>query len=363
MKLKSLFIKTIAMGAVASLAVNCHAKKVDDNPLLFFALSNTITSLAQGNCAISVNITALSYQNAIKTAVDNTIVAGGPIYASDAAASTAFITHYNAVNGTNVDKAGLLAAQYNKKFDTFFTDLGTWNGTTRAAYLKAVYNAIVAGLPTGAIGTGLLACARIPKANCSFAGATTANQESDLASARKTYDAIYNNSDCRKDLTILQTLKDNIFKGAPATVQSLQDGAYTNPATNGNTASFATTQSILAEKGYPKFGSFVSLGFGALMPVKDGNTAFSLTTTEYVAGSNIAFTNASTVNLLEWVIKEFTVATGTTLLTPVTEVAYSLSTNGTAASAYNTARGLANGAYVSNSGWRRCKELQQLLPC
>ena len=59
MKLKSLFIKTIAIGAVASLAVNCHAKKVEDNPLLFFALSNTITGLAQGNCAISVNLTGL----------------------------------------------------------------------------------------------------------------------------------------------------------------------------------------------------------------------------------------------------------------------------------------------------------------
>jgi hypothetical protein len=51
--------------------------------------------------------------------------------------------------------------------------------------------------------------------------------------------------------------------------------------------------------------------------------------------------------------KGFTVATGTTPLTPVQEVAYSLSTNGSAASAYNTARGLASGAYVA-SCWRRC---------
>jgi hypothetical protein len=53
--------------------------------------------------------------------------------------------------------------------------------------------------------------------------------------------------------------------------------------------------------------------------------------------------------------KGFTVATGTTPLTPVQEVAYSLSTNGTAASAYNTARGLASGAYVASAAGEDAK--------
>ena len=90
MKLKSLFIKTIAIGAVASLAVNCHAKKVDDNPLLFYALSNTITSLAQGNCAISINVTGLYFQGGVQAAV-----AG----AADAGAGNLFLAHYNAITG------------------------------------------------------------------------------------------------------------------------------------------------------------------------------------------------------------------------------------------------------------------------
>jgi hypothetical protein len=75
----------------------------------------------------------------------------------------------------------------------------------------------------------------------------------------------------------------------------------------------------------------------------------------YTAGSNIAFTPVSSCESIGMGDKGFTVATGTTPLTPVQEVAYSLSTNGTAASAYNTARGLATGAYVASAAGEDAK--------
>ena len=119
MKLKSLFIKTIAMGAVASLAVNCHAKKVEDNPLLFAALAQTVIGLGQGNCAISVNGTGVYYGNVEQLTINGagTAALGG--------ADAAWVTHYNAINGTSVTAGTLPAEPYNKKYDTFYTDSAT----------------------------------------------------------------------------------------------------------------------------------------------------------------------------------------------------------------------------------------------
>jgi hypothetical protein len=106
------------------------------------------------------------------------------------------------LNNTNLTKAGLQAEPYNIKFDAYFTDTGTWNEATRSTHLQAVLTAVGGGAPfttlTNVRGNGLLACARIPKANCSIGGATTGSIESDLASAKNAYDAVYENSDCKK---------------------------------------------------------------------------------------------------------------------------------------------------------------------
>jgi hypothetical protein len=351
MKLKSLFIKTIAIGAVASLAVNCHAKKVEDNPLLFFALSNTITGLAQGNCAISVNLTGLYWQTLVQVAVRG---------AADAAAGNTFRTHFNALNNTNLTNAQLQDEPYNIKFDAYFTDTATWTEATRSTHLQAVLTAVGGGAPfttlTNVRGNGLLACARIPKANCSIGGATTGSIAGDLASAKNAYDAVYENADCKKSDSLLATLRTNLFKGAPSTQVNLSSGPFTNPYYNADNYAVTSSTSILPVKGYPKFGSLVSLGFGVLMPVKTGTTAYALTGgTSYTAGSNIAFTPVASCESIGMGDKGFTVATGTTPLTPVQEVAYSLSTNGTAASAYNTARGLASGAYVASAAGEDAK--------
>lgn len=360
MKLKSLFIKTIAIGAVASLAVNCHAKKVEDNPLLFAALSNTITGLAQGNCAISINFTGQFYSSLVQAAV-----AG----ATDAVSGT-WRAHFNNVHGKSLTNAELQAQPYNVKFDTYFTDKDTWNDATRATHLQTILTAIEANTFGNAAtfvalkaarGVGVLACARIPKSSCSLGAATTGSLEGDLANAKKTYDAVYENSDCRKTDAILGTLKTNLFRGAPATEVSLASGPYTNAYLNADTSSVGTSQAILGAKMYPKFGSLVTLGFGAFMPMRTGTTPYSLTGgTAYVPGANIAFTTVSTCESIGLPGNGF-VGTGTTPLTPVQEVAYSLSTNGSAATAYNTAAGAGTNATNCNNSFRAKSPISLLL--
>lgn len=364
MKLKSLFIKTIAIGAVASLAVNCHAKKVEDNPLLFFALSNTITGLAQGNCAISVNWSAKSWDTVVQLAVSGS---------AEAAAASTFRIHFNNFHGMTLTNAELAGQPYNVKYDTYFTDKDTWNDATRSTHLQAVKTAIEANLFNPALpaatftalkggsGVGILVCARIPKTSCSLGGATTGSLEGDLASAKNTYDAIYENSDCRKTDVLLNTLKTNIFKGAPPTQVNLASGPYTNAYTNGDTSSVGTSQAILGAKMYPKFGAIIPLNFGSFMPMRTGTTAYSLTGgTAYVPGANIAFTNVASCESIGMGGTGILVG-GTTPLTTVQEVAYKLSTNGSAADAYNTAAGAGTNATNCNNSFRAKSPISLLL--
>jgi hypothetical protein len=94
--------------------------------------------LAQGNCAISVNLTGLYWQTLVQVAV-----AG----AADAAAGNTFRTHFNALNNTNLTNAQLQAEPYNIKFDAYFTDTATWTEATRATHLQAVLTAVGGGAP------------------------------------------------------------------------------------------------------------------------------------------------------------------------------------------------------------------------
>jgi hypothetical protein len=92
--------------------------------------------------------------------------------------------------------------------------------------------------------------------------------EGDLASAKKTYDAVYENSDCRKTDSILGTLKTNLFKRC--TCNSSEFSKWT------------LYQSYLQRRYFfcnifsSNFGRKViqnlvawCLGFGVLMPVKN----------------------------------------------------------------------------------------------
>lgn len=362
MKLKSILKNTIAMGAIVSLAVNCKPDKIEEDALLGILVSRTISSLASGNCAININVTALYFQNGIQAAV-----AG----AADAAAGNTFLAHYNASTGKTLNNAGLQAEPYNTKFDVYFTDLGTWNDATRATHLQNVLTAAGNGTLGGAVqtqfgglngarGTGLIACARIPRANCSLGGATTANRANDISNSINVYNAYANNTDCRKTDTISTNMLRNLFKGdTSGNAVTIQGGAfggfYTNPTFNADTASVGSGQVILGEKAYPKFGNLVSLGFGSLMPVRTGATAFNLTAgVSYTPGSNIAFVPVDSCEAVGLPSTGFTV-TGTTPLTSTVEVAYALSTNGQAATAYNTAAGNPSAAYQATAAGEDAK--------
>lgn len=358
MKLKSILKNTIAIGAIVSIAVNCKPDKVEENALLGILVSRTISNLASGNCAININVTALYFQTGIQAAV-----AG----AADAAAGNTFLAHYNASTGKSLNNAGLQAEPYNTKFDVYFTDLETWNDATRATHLNTVINAALAGTLGGTVqtqfgglngarGTGLLACARIPRASCSLAGTTTGSRSSDIANATNVYSLFANNPDCKKTDQIQNTMLRALFKGdTSGTALPVAGGSYTNPTSNADTISVGSGQAILAEKAYPKFGNLVSLGFGSLMPVRTGTTAFNLTAgVSYTPGSNIAFVQVDSCESVGLPRTGFTV-TGTTPLTSSIELAYALSPNGQAASAYNSAAGNTSSAYAATTAGEDAK--------
>jgi hypothetical protein len=359
MKLKSILKNTIAIGAIVSIAVNCKPDKIEENALLGILVSRTISNLASGNCAISINNTALYTGAAVSVAV------GGSL---DGAGANDFRTHYNAVTGKSI--TNLATEPYNAKYDAFFTDLGTWNDAKRASYTNTIVvfaeggcgGACTATAPRttllglkGIRGTGSLACARIPRAQCSLAGTTTANRATDITNAANVYNAYANNPDCRKTNLIANTMLNNLFKGdTTGTAIAISGGTFTNPTSNTDTNQLNTNQAILGEKMYPKFGSLVSLGFGTLMPVKVGTEAHSVTSSSLVLGANIAYTQVDSCEAIGLPSTGFT-ASQTNPLTSTKEIAYALSTNGLAASAFNTAVGNTSSGYVATQAGEDAK--------
>lgn len=358
MNFKSIIKKTIAIGAFASIVVNCHPDKIEDDPLLFALAANTITGLASGNCAISVNAVGVAYGSLQQIAISWDI--GGNPLNLIGIADTTWLNHYNNVNSTSVTTTTLRTEPYNKKFDTFFTDKDSWNDTARAAYLNTVrINATVSAALAnsfGASGTAVLACARVPRSQCSLTGTTTANRAADITAQAAVYNAIQNNESCKKTNQINNTLLINLFRGDhTGSAITLSGGSFTNPTSNTDTASVGTRQSILGEKAYPKFGSLVALGFGQIMPLRESiDAVYSLSASNFSQGSNIGYKNIVSCESLNIRGTGIT-ANGTTPLTNTKEVAYALSTNGSAASAYNTAVGNASAAYVATQAGEDAK--------
>lgn len=329
MNIKSIFIKSIAISAIVATATACKPDVVEDDAMMAAAVSLAITGMAKGNCAISVNGTGLYYGGLVQATVENKIIAAGPTYISSVA-GTGFLDHYNSVTSQNLAAAGLTTEPYVKKYDAFFTDAGTWDSKARAAYLKAAEGAIGAGLPATK-GTGLMACAKIPRANCSVGALTTANQQADIESKQSIRKALLSETACTVTPTQLTAANTALFKGAPATVQA-ENGVATPAATL--TDKVDTTDSILGEKMYPAFGALVKEGFGVLMPMKSGTTAYELTAELYTAGSNL---NATTVESCESIgIEKGKAGKG---LSPVPEIVYAFSEQGAAATIYAVVNG------------------------
>lgn len=340
MKLKSIITKTIAVSAVALVATACGRK---DNPhdeaFLFPLISSQIAGLAEGNCAISINHTGLSYGALVQVSVAGAI---------DAGQANAFRDHYNAITGRSV--TNLLTEPFNLKYDAFFTDRDSWNTARRAQYLTfaeqqaeannlaaAGLDAVTYGGLKGARGTGLLACARIPRQNCSVSGLTTNNRAADINGAIAAFNAVVTNPACplRND-TEFNRFTDAAFRGFMGETITTVKGNITFGQSISATTSIDTTTRILPEQAYPKFGNLVSLGFANLMPINKTQTAYNLTSDAFNQGKNLdakLVASCETLGMGRGISVQLPDANQRNL-TSTNEVAYALSSGGTAAGLY-----------------------------
>lgn len=339
--MKRNILQWTGIAALSALSLTaCHPDKVKEEPILAVLLSSAVRGAAAGNCAISVNATGLYFGNVLQTAISYN-ASGNPLSALGLGAT--FVAHYNNLNGSSLTGAQLRTnASFNNKFDAFFTDKDTWNDEARATYLESVRTAgaIAAGLTTvnNARGTGILACAKIPRANCNIAGLTTATRQADLDSKNAIVKLIAENPSCRKASDSKAILANLLYRGAPDAIQTAA-GATTISSNEYSFGSGTTVNQILAEKAYPKFGNLVSLGFGFLMPVRSGKTVYSLSSTAFTNGSNI---NATVVDSCE----SIGISTGLTAkpLSSVSETVYANTNQGTAAATYSAHRALSASA-------------------
>ena len=194
-------------------------------------------------------------------------------------------------------------------------------------------------------GTAALACARIPRSNCSLIALTTGSRGADISAAETAIGTLLANPDCAdkggqyKSAAIRQQLR-----GLDPTVTTFW--GRNDSITNADTTSNSSAAQILATEQYPKFGRLVALGFGNLMPMRDGNTAYPVpgtaatpdTTRLFYGGSNLSVTTVASCEALGLGKGIAPALTGSALrdLTPVNEIVYALGTNGTAAANYAT---------------------------
>jgi hypothetical protein len=237
-------------------------------------------------------------------------------------------------------------------------------------------------------GLALLACSRIPRSNCNLGALATANRASDISSAVSTYNAIFENNDCRKAPSGLGDFNSNLiaqlFVGLQRdiTVTGLNgraphvnhpDQSFSEGTTSGTSANFSTHK-ILAEGAYPKIAALQNLSgsFASAFPMRTGNTPYPVTqgtsvatsqtagneapavaagTIPWYGGSNINFNivnSCESIGLggvgptpLSATERASTTSAQNAMnlrrpISPVNEVVYAFSTNGTAASEYAT---------------------------
>ncbi|MEM7180778.1 MAG: hypothetical protein AAF518_07690 [Spirochaetota bacterium] len=194
---------------------------------------------------------------------------------------------------------------------------------------------------------GLLACANIPKSSCSVTALTSSSRAADLGSAQTTYNLISGKDECAKPGENYKSqLKRYLLAGTPSDLDISAYNFNSNDSTNeGGTTEFrysfqsvTIANRIIATNAYPKFGTLVGLGFGNLMPMKSGTTAYDTTNTSSTFlrnGSNINATSVSTCADLGLTYNPFPGSGTRHTLTPATEVFYNFSANGGAAAVYD----------------------------
>jgi len=219
------------------------------------------------------------------------------------------------------------------------------------------------GIPNLANGTASLLCANIPRASCSFGSLTTASRSADISGQASVLTTILTTKECAQpNGDFPESMRRYLFKGLPAanflpSTDSVAIAGYrNNTKTNAALSSIDTTTQILPYYAYPKFGSLVTLGFGVLMPVKEGATAYpttSTTDTNFYKGSNLNITQVDscdgiglnvgpTSEMPQSISNGIATINMRKALTPAYEIAYSFSNNGKAAAAYAAIRGYSN---------------------
>jgi hypothetical protein len=238
----------------------------------------------------------------------------------------------------------------------FVTSIASYGPTVDTTF-KSVY-----GLRYAA-GTGILACAQIPKSNCNVGAFLTPTVKADMDAAKGIVNNIIANDDCRKpNPGFNKAFAFAQFKGMKADATNYKvtglhsltefvnmranegNPTITTPGDPRATSNF-TGNKILADKAYPKFGNLVDLGFGTLMPMKEGTGAYSTntaSTTEtafqsMTSGGNISVSSVESCVGLGLAVGPFPEAPNGVMkpLTGPREIVYAFSPGGQAAQAYS----------------------------
>ena len=239
----------------------------------------------------------------------------------------------------------------------------TSTGTSTATSLVALRSLV---------GSGALACARIPRANCTYATTTTGSRQTDLNSIGSKYHLLNANSSCAQPDSTTLTALGNAMN---------YEGNVLAPTSS---VSALTGNKLLPEKAYPKFGSLVDLGFGMVMPVKEGttrypdyttsatvNASFEVSSTDFgtegyftsmgtTGGSNIGYSVVESCENIGLGSGPFPNAPSGVKkpLTPVAELIYALGNNGGAAADYANLRNISYTASGTVSGYWRATTTQ-----
>lgn len=247
-------------------------------------------------------------------------------------------------------------------------------GTATTGGLGAVGQAYLARL-SYAKGSALMACARIPKSNCTVDALLTGSREADVTSLVGSYNTIAATQECRKPTNaLLHRVLTNGLTGYPKeTAVAIGNNSFLNTSTVGGSEGSTTGLTgnpILAAKAYPKSGALLTIAstFTSAHPMKSGSTAYPVDgATPFYGGSNLNVANVASCEAIGLggvgttpiqATDSHDTINAKRKLTDVKEIVYAFSAGNTAATAYAGAIGFVSGgtvndAYACNSQMRK----------
>lgn len=310
--------------------------------------STTQTQYALFSADEKTAIVAATNGAIASVAVLNTIVTNSNVAAGAGTADTLcqLITS-GAVSTCAALNAGLTLAQ---RQTAYATVVGAYQA--RQAYVN---------------GTGILACARIPRSSCTFTALTTTDRAAAFTSIVKAFDAVNNNQDCRKPTSdFSNSMIRGAFVGTPKNTIISGFTTHSIPYVVANPNSTVDVYTSISEGStFPNNKIFPEAAYpvsSALSNISANfNVAFPLTigTTKQEVGNGIPYYKASNISVLAVdaceglslsgygpisdIAQTSTALATRKELTSTKEIAYAFSAENTAAALYATTRGGANG--------------------